>query len=222
MKGSRKRSRVGQTHPSGKLRDGLELGCNRINLLIDVAKEAGLAILADVVVDPDIVDEETRVAYLEIARKLGLYGTVDKARSQLSKSPVREGQQETHHAFRRVKVSQAVPDDDWAVKRLAAEVSGRKVEDGLGAGGLEREGPSESRQRRCQSEQQGGTPHVQDGWKLSGMGRGGKSVREGCGRVDARSRAGAEEEECWAGGCTRSQTDQQRKEKTAVESENRV
>lgn len=61
-----------ETHPSGKLRDGLELVCNRLDLLVDVAEEAGFAILADVVVDPDVVDEETRVACLEIARELSL------------------------------------------------------------------------------------------------------------------------------------------------------
>lgn len=72
-----------RTHPSGKLRDGLELVCNRLDLLVDVAEEAGFAILADVVVDPDVVDEETRVACLEIARELSLHGTEGKARRQL-------------------------------------------------------------------------------------------------------------------------------------------
>jgi hypothetical protein len=154
------------------------LVCNRLDLLVDVAEEAGFAILADVVVDPDVVDEETRVACLEIARKLSLHGTEGKTRRQLSRSFISEGQRETYHAFRRVEVSQAMPDDDRAVERLAAEVSGREVEDDLGAGRLERERPSEGGKRPCQSEQQGDTPHVQVSLVAVRRGRRGRSRLE--------------------------------------------
>lgn len=54
-----------------------------------------------------------------------------------------------------------MPDDDRAVERLAAEVSGREVENDLGAARLERERPSEGGKRPSQSKQQGDTPHVQ-------------------------------------------------------------